>query len=98
MKFILKKEIKKFFLLIVVIFLMIILIGCGSDEEKHSLIPFRTINDWGKTVWGYSNTNGRIIIDPIYEEVENFSKGVARVRLNRKWGFIDTEGTQYWDD
>jgi serine/threonine-protein kinase len=27
-----------------------------------------------------------------------FAEGLAEVQLNGKWGYIDTEGTQYWGD
>ncbi|MEN2993613.1 MAG: WG repeat-containing protein [Bacteroidia bacterium] len=32
---------------------------------------------------------GREIVPPKYEEIENFEEGLARVKLNAKWGLID---------
>jgi hypothetical protein len=42
--------------------------------------------------WGYSDSTKRIRIQPIFEEVGIFSEGLAAVRVNKKWGIIDTSG------
>jgi len=37
---------------------------------------------------------GQEVISPIYDEVRMFSYGLAAVRLDGKWGFIDTTGQE----
>jgi len=34
----------------------------------------------------------------IYDETESFFNGLAKVKLNGKWGYINKEGVQYWED
>ena len=43
-------------------------------------------------LWGYVSVDGRIIIDPTYEQAYGFSEGMAAVKLNGKWGFINSKG------
>lgn len=49
---------------------------------------------------GYINTKGVIVIQPVYYEVDDFHDGIAAVRFppEYKWGYIDTKGTQYWEN
>lgn len=42
--------------------------------------------------YGYINCSGELKIPMIYEEANNFSEGLAGVKLNDKWGFIDKDG------
>ena len=42
--------------------------------------------------YGYIDRTGQIIIPPSFEEVGNFSEGLARVKVGGKWGFIDEAG------
>ena len=39
--------------------------------------------------WGYADTSGIIKIKPQFEECCAFNNGLAGVKLNGKWGFID---------
>ena len=41
---------------------------------------------------GFVNKKGEVAIKNIYQEVRDFSDGLAAVMLNDKWGFIDTAG------
>ena len=41
---------------------------------------------------GYINLQGEEVVKPIYEEAPDFHKGFAAVRLNGKWGAIDSQG------
>ncbi|MDR1704189.1 MAG: WG repeat-containing protein [Clostridiales bacterium] len=34
------------------------------------------------------------ILPPLYDEIENFSDGLAAVRLGTKWGYIDEDGNE----
>lgn len=38
------------------------------------------------------NNNGEIVISPKYEKAYGFSEGIAAVKKNGKWGFIDING------
>ncbi len=45
-----------------------------------------------KGVWGYLDVYGNVAIPFKYEQVCAFSHGVATVKLDGKWGLIDSEG------
>lgn len=43
--------------------------------------------------WGFADANGRLIIPAEYDEVRNFSpEGLALVRKNGEWNFIEANG------
>ena len=47
--------------------------------------------------WGFINTGGEMVIEPVYAEVQYFTCGLAAVSYrpwndDRKWGYIDKEG------
>ncbi|MGB9591951.1 MAG: PQQ-binding-like beta-propeller repeat protein, partial [Candidatus Kryptoniota bacterium] len=42
--------------------------------------------------WGFISKNGKTAIQPNYDEVQDFSEGLAAVGLNGKFGYIDTNG------
>lgn len=46
---------------------------------------------------GFVDKTGKII-PCIYDETESFFNGLAKVKLNGKWGYINTSGLQYWED
>jgi len=58
-----------------------------------SLVPYRKGDKWG-----FSDENKNIVIPLLYDNAISFSEGLAAVELNGKWGYIDTKGTQYWED
>jgi hypothetical protein len=39
-----------------------------------------------------------MIIPLVYDKADSFSDGLAHVTLNGKDGYIDTKGTQYWEN
>lgn len=41
---------------------------------------------------GYINKQGEEVVKPMYEEASDFYKGYATVRLNGKWGVIESHG------
>jgi hypothetical protein len=41
---------------------------------------------------GYVDRSGKIIIEPKFEEAENFSEGLALVKIGEKFGYIDRTG------
>jgi hypothetical protein len=46
--------------------------------------------------WGFIDTLGKVIVPPgRYDQVENFSGGLAKVRVSQKgWGLINSEGKE----
>lgn len=42
--------------------------------------------------WGFIDTTGNVVVPPKYNEVTNFTDGLARVRIGQRWGLIDTKG------
>jgi hypothetical protein len=46
--------------------------------------------------WGFIDTLGRVIVPPgKYDQVENYSGGLAKVRVSQKgWGLINSEGKE----
>ena len=57
--------------------------------------------------WGYIDKKGNFVIQPVYDNALPFFEGLARVELKRlqpgsysryRSGYIDTKGTQYWED
>ena len=39
-------------------------------------------------LWGFVDSDGKVVIQPTYEAAKSFSNGLAAVRQNGKWGFI----------
>ena len=36
--------------------------------------------------------NGKVVISCKYDDITGFSQGLSAVKLNEKWGYIDTNG------
>ncbi len=49
-------------------------------------------NSLRRHAWGFLDKNGRVAIEPIFEEVGDFRHGLAAVRWQGKWGYIDRNG------
>lgn len=64
----------------------------ASDEEKDRELFIVYINEMPGHKYGYLNYDGELQIPIVYEDAENFSEGLAAVKLNGKWGYIDEEG------
>jgi len=39
---------------------------------------------------GYIDTTGKLVIQPQYDTVSDFSESLAAVKIGDKWGYIDT--------
>ncbi|GEM_PF-2642732 len=80
-------------LMIVLCGLAVSLAGCdpkgggGGEAAPETLMPFRTAE--GK--WGFKK-GSRTVIDAKFDNVMQFKDGIARVKLNGKYGFIDEVG------
>jgi len=42
--------------------------------------------------WGFADTNGKLIVDMVYESVAHFYNGYVAVRTKDGWGIIDRKG------
>jgi len=42
--------------------------------------------------WGFVDETGKAVIPFMYEAAQEFSEGLAAVKLNERWGFIDETG------
>ena len=63
----------------------------GSFREGLAPVELFGLYDNGK--WGFIDKEGKEVIPIKYDWVENFSEGLAPVKLlNGKWGYIDKEG------
>ncbi|MGC8789689.1 MAG: WG repeat-containing protein [Caldisericum sp.] len=56
-------------------------------------MPYRKGNKWG-----FCDRNKKLVIPAVYSWAYPFSQGLARVEVNGKFGYIDTKGTQYWEE
>lgn len=42
--------------------------------------------------WGYVDKQGRMVVEPAFQEAESFQNGLAAVRQDGLWGYIDKRG------
>ena len=48
--------------------------------------------------YGYINTYGEMVIEPIFDSADSFHRGYARIVYQGRDGIINTEGKIYWSD
>jgi hypothetical protein len=59
-------------------------------------IYFKTLNDFGKVLWGLSNKKGELVLNPKYEHISEFKNNFARVKIaRRKWKFLDLQMREF---
>jgi hypothetical protein len=46
--------------------------------------------------YGYINTSGNILINPLFDYVGSFHNGLAQVRLDDKMAYINKKGEYIW--
>ncbi|MGB5030014.1 MAG: WG repeat-containing protein, partial [Chitinophagaceae bacterium] len=68
--------------------ILFITISLLSFGQTHSLFKI-TQND----KVGYINEKGKVVINPVFLSGNDFSEGLAAVRLNGLYGFINESGT-----
>jgi len=44
------------------------------------------------SLYGFADRSGNIIVEPMFEDAQDFSDGMAAVKLNGLWGYIDSYG------
>jgi len=43
-------------------------------------------------LWGYINPAGKIVITPQFENADEFTDGLAAIKINSKWGYVNKAG------
>jgi len=79
------------------------------DKSANTILPFiyedahnfhenlASVQLNGK--WGFINKNGIIVIPCIYDYASSFTRrGLVEVKFRRKYGYIDKEDIEYWED
>lgn len=77
-----------FFRLIILALISFIIFG-QTTEINPKINVFKIIEN---DKIGYIDSTGRVVIKPIFLSGDNFSEGVANVRLNGTYGYIDKTG------
>ena len=47
---------------------------------------------YSNCLWGYLDTEGKILVEPSFEEASDFSEGMARVGIDGMFGFVSKDG------
>lgn len=71
-------------------------LGDWSGSSSEGLVPVKVDDKWG-----WVDRNKGMAIPPAYLFAEPFNGGLARVQSRialTQWDYIDTQGTQYWED
>lgn len=78
--------------------------ACKSDRFGHNLpndAPEEEIYfaDYIPPIdkWGFIDTDGKIVIEAVFDDVRDFKNGLAAVNFEGKWGFIDHFGNKVID-
>ena len=70
--------------------IILFLLACGQAIDNNKPSGLFPIKEFGK--WGYINSNGQTVIKCQFDEVGQFSEGLAAILIDTVWGFIDTTG------
>ncbi|MBK9015287.1 MAG: WG repeat-containing protein [Saprospiraceae bacterium] len=46
--------------------------------------------------WGFMDTTGRLVIQPMFDAVLPFRDGLAWVSIGGKWGYVNGWGDWVW--
>jgi len=73
--------------------------GACSDGLLRVRLPSKDITkktegqlSYTSYIYGFIDKHGKSVILPRFQLARDFTNGLAAVRLNNKWGFIDTKG------
>lgn len=66
----------------------------GNELENTTIYANNRLYTYKeKSKWGFKDSNGNIVVKPIYDMATEFNKyGYAGIKSNDKWGVIDQEG------
>jgi len=71
-------------------------VSAGDSPYNHDMVkqqPYGVLKPIMKDFkYGFTDSEGNIVIEPIYDEVSDFSEGYARVKMHWKYGFINKQG------
>ena len=62
------------------------------DAARDMVDGFAAVSVSGR--WGFINSKGNVVIEPIYDEVSDFYCGYAAVKQGTSYGVIDGKGKQ----
>lgn len=62
-------------------------------EKEIKLSDMRFFPVKSGDVWGFVNEQGELAIKPQYQDADNFSEGLALVKIQGKYGYINKSGT-----
>lgn len=76
--------------IVLIIALFIGITSCSTLSHKYHDNNIYLISVGSKEIrFGYTDKFGKTLIPSKYEDARQFSEGLAAVKLNRKWGFIN---------
>src|SRR5689334_17646234 len=61
----------------------------GAQKKQSEDLFVITVN----SKRGFINKTGKVIIEPRFDEVEDFSENLAAVKVGDWWGYIDKTGS-----
>lgn len=64
--------------------------GAVFENAKPFLDSYAAVERDGK--WGFTDTNGNIVIDFQFEDAKSFGQHLAAVKQNGFWGYVDLKG------
>ena len=74
---------------------IIMIIGCipSFTVQAKEQNPLYSYLDSKTNLCGFVDKNGKVVINPVYDAVNDFTDGLAAVQnSDGKWGFIDKTG------
>src|SRR5437762_5550765 len=78
-----------------VVILSLLVTACGrqqTSEQTSGMNPLLPA-PLG-TAWGFIDNRGKIIIPPRFEAAQPYSEGLAAVKREGRWGYIDRKSTR----
>ncbi|WP_304407884.1 WG repeat-containing protein [Bacteroides acidifaciens] len=67
--------------------------GQNEDNNKSGDEEIWTVFFDEKQKAGFGNSNGEVFIPAQFEDARSFSEGLAGIKIDGRWGFIDKTGT-----
>ena len=67
--------------------------GVSVEDSKGFTMPdsYAAVKKDGK--WGFMDVNGKMVIEPQFEDARSFCNGYAAIAKDGEWGFINAKGT-----